>query len=100
MFGPMFLGLFVGMFVLAAGVPRCARPIIPKWIVIAMVSLRVALDLAGVSRGAVDRTSPGWLPRARASRRHPADAPGTNGVRHCGEGLTRPPHGLPPSQTS
>ena len=51
MFGPMFLGLFVGMFVLAAGVLRTA--VIPKWIGVAMASF-MALDLAGVSRGAVD----------------------------------------------
>lgn len=51
MFGPMFLGLFVGMFVLAVGVLR--TPAVPKWIGIAMASF-MALDLAGVSRGAVD----------------------------------------------
>jgi Domain of unknown function (DUF4386) len=51
MFGPMFLGLFVGMFVLAAGVLRTS--VIPKWIGAAMASF-MALDLAGVSRGAVD----------------------------------------------
>jgi hypothetical protein len=51
LFGPMFLGLFVGMFVLAAGVLR--TPVIPKWIGVAMASF-MALDLAGVGRGAVD----------------------------------------------
>jgi hypothetical protein len=50
-FGPMFLALLIGMFVSAAGVVR--TPVIPKWIGIAMASF-MALDLAGVSRGALD----------------------------------------------
>lgn len=51
MFGPMFFGLFVGMFVLAAGVLRTS--VIPRWIGVAMAAF-MALDLAGVRRGAVD----------------------------------------------